>query len=99
MQPTALVHEKWLKLVGRREHLWQNRAHFFNAASIAMRRILIDQARRKARFKHGVGQVQVDMQFINLAQTTPDDNVLLINEALDQLEKDAPEEARIVVLK
>ena len=64
-----------------------------------MRRILIDQARRKARFKHGIGQVQVDMQFINLAQTSPDDNVLLINEALDQLEKDAPEEARIVVLK
>ncbi len=99
LQPTALVHETWLKLVGRRGRLWQNRAYFFSAASIAMRRILIDQARRKTRLKHSLGQMRVDIHLIDLAETTPDDNILLINEALDQLEKDAPEEARIVVLK
>ncbi len=99
LQPTALVHEAWLQLVGRGERSWQNRAHFFGAAAIAMRRILIDKARRKARLKHGGGQVRVDLRGINLAQTTPDDTVVLIDEALDQLEKDAPEQARVVVLK
>jgi RNA polymerase sigma factor (TIGR02999 family) len=99
LQPTALVHEAWLQLVGRGEHSWQNRAHFFAAASIAMRRILIDNARRKARLKHGGGRVRMDMQRLSLAEAMPDDNVLLIDEALDQLEKDDPEHARIVVMK
>jgi RNA polymerase sigma factor (TIGR02999 family) len=99
LQPTALVHEAWLQLAGRGEHSWQNRAHFFAAAAIAMRRILIDKARRKARLTHGGGRARVDVQFIDLAETTPDDNVLFIDEALDQLEKDDPEQARVVVLK
>ena len=64
-----------------------------------MRRILIDKARRKARIKHGGDQLRVDIQDIDLAETTPDDNVLLINEALQQLEKDDPDQARVVVLK
>jgi RNA polymerase sigma factor (TIGR02999 family) len=99
LQPTALVHEAWLQLVGACERSWQNRAHFFGAAADAMRRILIDKARRKARIKHGGGQLRVDIQDIDLAETTPDDNVLLINDALQQLEKDDPEQARVVVLK
>jgi RNA polymerase sigma factor (TIGR02999 family) len=99
LQPTALVHEAWLQLVGAGERSWQNRAHFFGAAADAMRRILIDKARRKARIKHGGDQVRVDIQDLDLAETTPDDNVLLINEALQQLEKDDPEQARVVVLK
>ena len=99
LQPTALVHEAWLQLVGRGERSWQNRAHFFAAAATAMRRILIDEARRKARLRHGGGQTRVDVWRIDLAQTTPDNTILLIDEALDQLEKEAPEEARIVVLK
>jgi RNA polymerase sigma factor (TIGR02999 family) len=99
LQPTALVHEAWLQLVGAGERSWQNRAHFFGAAADAMRRILIDKARRKARIKHGGGQLRVDIQDFDLAETTPDDNVLLINEALKQLEKDDPEQARVVVLK
>ena len=99
LQPTALVHEAWLQLVGAGERNWQNRAHFFGAAADAMRRILIDKARRKARIKHGGGQSRVDIQDVDLAETTPDDNVLIINEALQQLEQDDPQQARVVVLK
>ncbi len=99
LQPTALVHEAWLQLVGAGERSWQNRAHFFGAAADAMRRILIDKARRKARIKHGGGQSRLDIQDLDLAETTPDDNVLLINEALQQLEQEDPEQARVVVLK
>lgn len=76
LQPTALVHEAWLQLVGSGERSWENRAHFFGAAADAMRRILIEKARRKARIKHGGGQARVDIADIELAETTPDDNVL-----------------------
>ena len=93
LQPTALVHEAWLQLVGAGERSWQNRAHFFGAAADAMRRILIDKARRKARIKHGGDQLRVDIQDIDLSETTPDDNVLLINEELQQMEKDDPDQA------
>jgi RNA polymerase sigma factor (TIGR02999 family) len=99
LQPTALVHEAWLQLVGAGERTWQNRAHFFGAAADAMRRILIDKARRKARLKHGGGQSRLDIDELELAETTPDDNVLLINEALEKLEQEDPEQARVVVLK
>lgn len=99
LQPTALVHEAWLQLAGTGERSWQNRAHFFGAAAEAMRRILIDRARRKSRIKHGGRQMRVDLNDIDLAQTTPDDNVVLINEALQQLEEEYPEQARVVVLK
>jgi len=64
LQPTALVHEAWLQLAGTGERSWQNRAHFFGAAAEAMRRILIDRARRKSRIKHGGGQVRVDLNDI-----------------------------------
>jgi RNA polymerase sigma factor (TIGR02999 family) len=99
LQPTALVHEAWLQLVGRGNQSWQNRAHFFAAASIAMRRILIDNARRKARLRHGGGRVRMYMQRLNLAEAMPNDSVLLIDEALDQLEKDDPQQAHVVLLK
>jgi RNA polymerase sigma factor (TIGR02999 family) len=99
LQATALVHEAWLRLIRDGDRTWQNRAHFFAAASEAMRRILIENARRKSRFKHGGGQVKVDVQNIELAETTPDDKMLLINEALERLEAENPERARVVVLK
>lgn len=99
LQPTALVHEAWLQLVGERDRSWQNRAHFFGAAADAMRRILVDKARRKSRLKHGGGQSRLDIDELELAETTPDDNVLLINEALEKLEQEDPEQARVVVLK
>jgi RNA polymerase sigma factor (TIGR02999 family) len=99
LQPTALVHEAWLQLSGSGGRNWQNRAHFFGAAADAMRRILIDKARRKARRKHGGGQSRLNIDELELAQTSPDDNVLLINESVEALEKEDPEQARIVVLK
>lgn len=99
LQPTALVHEAWLRLVGDGEHAWQNRAHFFGAAAEAMRRILIENARRKSRLKRGVGQVRLDLDGMEIAATTPDDKVLLINDALERLQADDPEKARIVLLK
>lgn len=99
LQPTALVHEAWLQLVGAGDRSWQNRAHFFGAAADAMRRILIDNARRKSRLKHGGGLARLDVADLELAETSADDNVLLINEALEQLEKEDPEQARVVVLK
>jgi RNA polymerase sigma factor (TIGR02999 family) len=99
LQPTALVHEAWLQLSGSGERIWQNRAHFFGAAADAMRRILIDKARRKARLKHGGGQSRLNIDEVELAKTTPDDNVLLINEAVEALGKEDPEQAQVVVLK
>jgi RNA polymerase sigma factor (TIGR02999 family) len=99
LQPTALVHEAWLQLVGQGDRSWQNRAHFFGAAADAMRRILIEKARRKSRLKRGGGQIRVNIEDVEIAQTTPDDDVLRINEALEKLEQEDQEQARIVVLK
>jgi len=99
IQATVLVHEAWLQLAGNGNRHWQNRAHFFGAASDAMRRILIDNARRKARIKHGGGQSRVDIADVQVAEKTPDDDILLINEAVEQLETENPEQARIVVMK
>jgi len=99
LQPTALVHEAWLRLVNEEERTWRNRAYFFASAAEAMRRILVEHARRKARFKHGGGQQRLNVADLNLAQSTPDEKVLLIHDALEQLEQEHPERARIVVLK
>ena len=83
LQATALVHEAWLRLVSDGEKTWQNRAHFFGAAAEAMRRILIESARRKSRLKHGGGQERLNVEDLELAETTPDEKVLLINESLE----------------
>ncbi len=99
LQPTALVHEAWLQLVGAGERTWENRAHFFGAAADAMRRILIDKARRKSTLRRGGGRERLDIDGLALATASPDDTVLLIDEALERLEKEYPEQARIVVLK
>lgn len=99
LQPTALVHEAWLRMVGNGRQSWENRAHFFGAAAEAMRRILIENARRKSRLKRWGHQLRVDIEKLDLAATTPEDRILLINEALEQLEIIDPERARIVVLK
>jgi len=99
LQPTALVHEAWLRMVKDGERTWQNRAHFFGAAAEAMRRILIESARRKSRLKRGGDQARLDIDHLELAATTPDDKVLLIDDALERLQAEDPEKARIVVLK
>lgn len=99
LQATALVHEAWLELVGDKDRGWENRAHFFGAAAHAMRRILMLKARRKLRLKHGGGQMRVDVADVEIAASDPDEKILLINEALERLEREDPEQARVVVLK
>jgi RNA polymerase sigma factor (TIGR02999 family) len=99
LQPTALLHEAWLRVVGDGKRQWQNRAHFFGAAAEAMRRILIENARRKSRLKRGGDLVRVDPDQFELAATTPDEKVLLINEALERLQRQDPLRAQVVVLK
>jgi RNA polymerase sigma factor (TIGR02999 family) len=99
LQPTALVHEAWLRIFGKGDRRWQNRGHFFGEAAEAMRRILIERARRKSRLKHGHGWVRLDMDGLPLAAATPDEKVLLINEALEHLEAEDPSRAKVVVMK
>ena len=99
LQPTALVHEAWLRLIKAEDQTWQNRAHFFGAAAEAMRRILVDHARRKAGLKRGGGQQRLNIEDLDLAEATPDEKILLINDALEELERVNPERARVVVLK
>ena len=99
LQPTALVHEAWLRLNGPSQGQWQNRGHFFAAAAQAMRRILIERARRRGRLKHGGGQPHVDLSEIELPGRAPDERLLALNEALDQLERADPAKARVVLLK
>ena len=99
LQATALVHEAWLRMVGDGDRTWQNRAHFFGAAAEAMRRILVENARRKSRLKRGGGQIRLDIEDLDLVAATPDDKVLLMDDALEQLRVEDPEKARIVVMK
>lgn len=99
LQPTALLHEAWLRVTGSGQPRWQNRAHFFGAAAEAMRRILVENARRKSRLKRGGDLVRVDTDQIELAATTPDEKILLINDALERLQLEDPEKAQVVVLK
>jgi RNA polymerase sigma factor (TIGR02999 family) len=99
LQATAIVHEAWLRLVASGARTWQNRAHFFGAAAEAMRRILIENARRKSAIKRGGGQLRVDIEGLDLADASPDDKILLIDDALQKLEIESPEKAKIVVLK
>ena len=84
LQPTALVHEAWLRLVGE-DHPWENRRHFFSAAAEAMRRILIDRARRRHRIKRGGGLHRTTLNELDLAITEDDQTLLLVNEALEKL--------------
>jgi RNA polymerase sigma factor (TIGR02999 family) len=99
LQPTALVHEAWLQLVGEGGRTWKNRAHFFGAAADAMRRILIDNARRKSALKHGGGQERVALENLEITAGTLDEHILMIDEALQRLEAEDPQKARIVSLK
>ena len=86
LQPTALVHEAYLRLVGSdASQQWDGRGHFFAAAAEAMRRILVESARRKKRLKHGGELRRVDMDEVELALPLPDDELLALDEALDKL--------------
>jgi RNA polymerase sigma factor (TIGR02999 family) len=99
LQPTALVHEAWLRLVGSEHPNFENRAHFFSAAAEAMRRILIDRARHRSALRHG-GQLQrVDLDECNVAAPEADAELLAVHEALEELAKEYPMQAEVVKLR
>jgi RNA polymerase sigma factor (TIGR02999 family) len=99
LQPTALVHEAWLRLGGDEQPTWENRTHFFCAAAEAMRRILIDRARSKRARRHGGGQERLDIDEVEIAAPMQDDELLAVNEALERFSQHAPQKAELVKLR
>ncbi len=99
LQPTALVHEVWLRLVGNDNPQFANRAHFFSAAAEAMRRILIDKARRKKAIRHGGDQQRVELDGVEVAAPGGDDELLAVNDALDKLYAVHELQAEVVKLR
>jgi RNA polymerase sigma factor (TIGR02999 family) len=99
LQATALVHEAWLRLGGDQQPEWQNRAHFFAAAAEAMRRILIDNARRKRSARHGGGAQRLTLESLELAAGMDDEQLLALHEALDRFTAADPAKAELVKLR
>ena len=99
LQATALVHEAWLRLGGDDQPSWRNRAHFLAAAAEAMRRILIDNARRKNYVRHGGGAKRVNLDGLDLAASVDDEQLLALNEALDHLAAHDATKAQVVKLR
>jgi RNA polymerase sigma factor (TIGR02999 family) len=100
LQPTALVHEAWLKLVDRDGHAhFENRLHFFGAAAEAMRRILVDRARRRRAARHGAGHRPVDLDDLDIAAPAKDDEIVAVHEALDRLATHDSRKAALVKLR
>ena len=99
LQPTALVHEAWLKLVGAGERKFENRGHFFAVAAEAMRRILIDRARRRQTERHGGQYERVALDEADLAAPAEDDQLLAVDEALEKLSREHPAQAQVVKLR
>jgi RNA polymerase sigma factor (TIGR02999 family) len=100
LQPTALVHEAWLRLVGSsQQQLWNNRGHFFAAAAEAMRRILVDRARRRSAEKHGGGLQRVDLDQVDIAQEANSDLLVALDEALTALGERDSTAAQLIKLR
>jgi len=99
LQPTALVHEAWLRMVGNDNPQFANRAHFFAAAAEAMRRILIDNARRKRALRHGGDQHRVDFEGVEFAAPCDEEEILAVNEALEKLAAQDKVQAELVKLR
>jgi len=99
LQPTALVHEAWLKLSESNDQQWRDRRHFFGAAAEAMRRILIDQARRKAAQKRGAGIGVEEFHESRIELKAPTDEILAVHDAVDQLAIVDPLAAQVVKLR
>jgi RNA polymerase sigma factor (TIGR02999 family) len=99
LQPTALVHEAWLKLSGDNGREWNGRQHFFAAAAEAMRRILVDRARRRLAAKRGAGEVCQDADELEIPAPAPDDQLLDVNEALEKFAQQDPRKAELVKLR
>lgn len=104
IQATALVHEVWMRLGGDESRHWNDRAHFFRTAALAMRNIIVERARRKGAVKRGasaavlrIDEVRIDE--LPVANTSQDERVLLVDEALERLEKELPAYAQVVTLK
>jgi RNA polymerase sigma factor (TIGR02999 family) len=98
LQPTALVHEAWLRLAGS-DNRWNDRTHFFAAAAEAMRRILVDNARRKQAQRRGAGKQRVDLSDNFIASAPPDDQLLAVNDALDKFTAQDEQKAELVKLR
>lgn len=99
LQPTALVHEAWLRLTGNENIHWNGRAHFFGAAAEAMRRILIDNARRKQALRHGGNLKQIDIADIDVAAVDKEDELVAMNEALNEFAAVDKQKAELVKLR
>jgi RNA polymerase sigma factor (TIGR02999 family) len=99
LQPTALVHEAWLKIAGDGHQHFANRRHFFKAAASAMQQILIDIARRKQRLKHGANLVGEELHESRIAMSVPSDELLAVNDALAALALEDPQAAEVVQMR
>jgi RNA polymerase sigma factor (TIGR02999 family) len=99
LQPTALVHEAWLRLAGDGSQRWENRGHFFAAAAEAMRRILIDRARRRQCIRHGGDLERVDIEDAQIVATAEDERLLQVHEALDRLALEDPLKSDVVKMR
>ncbi|MEO8429782.1 MAG: ECF-type sigma factor [Verrucomicrobiota bacterium] len=99
LQPTALVHEAWMRLANQDQQHFEGRAHFFAAAAEAMRRILVDRARRKKSAKHGGGLTPEDITLVELPIESDPDRLLRVHEVLDELAAEEPLRAQIVKLR
>ena len=99
IQPTALVHEAYMRVIGNEDPGWDGRGHFFAAAARAMRNILVDEYRRKGALKRGGGRRRLDLDEGDLAIESPQEDLLALDEALTRLERDDPRKGRIVNLR
>jgi RNA polymerase sigma factor (TIGR02999 family) len=99
LQATALVHEAWLSISGNELRFWDNRRHFFRAASQAMRHILVDRARARDTQKRGFRPEMVDIEGLDIADTSVDERVLMVDEIMTRLEEDDPDSVRLITLK
>jgi RNA polymerase sigma factor (TIGR02999 family) len=99
LQPTALVHEAWLKISGDNEREWNGRQHFFAAAAEAMRRILVDRARRRLAAKRGAGEAAVDANEVEIPAPAPDDQLLAVSDALEKFALVDVRKAELVKLR
>lgn len=99
LQPTALVHEAWLRIAGPNAGQWNSRNHFFCAAAEAMRRILVERARRKLAVKHGGGQVRLDLEGMEIPEEKDTEKLLGVHEALNELAAESPAQADVVKLR
>jgi RNA polymerase sigma factor (TIGR02999 family) len=99
LQPTSLVHEAYLRLTGKQDQKWDGRGHFFAAAAEAMRRILIESARRKRALRHGGGQERLNIQDVDVADFAKADELIAVNETLEKFGAENKRKAELVKLR